>query len=95
MMPERRPLGELADALKFIADDGEFISGDPELLHEAAARLREFEGTVIEGFVSSGELPYFKEAKDEARTRHMIVTTYRLLDDDTALILKNPQEPEK
>lgn len=48
----QEPTEELADALKFIADGGELSPGDPELLREAAARLREMDGKQYQGWAT-------------------------------------------
>ncbi len=52
MMPERRPLGELATQQDQMAGyfDAILQPLEADMCREAAARLREFEGTVIEGW---------------------------------------------
>ena len=56
MPDDKQTNAELADVLKLIADDGEVFPGVPELLREAATRLREMDGERIEGWVDDTNL---------------------------------------
>ena len=100
MMPERRPLGELADELQTWVQQRKvpgrvtrLSSEYTELLDEAADRLREFEGTVIEGWV-------WPEAKRMfAADRVRDIQVYKGAADHPEavpllLILTKPQEPD-
>ena len=97
MMPERRPLGELADVLdrytKQLACEG-WPKARLEHFREAATRLREFEGTVIEGCEIASVREIIRHRKIVAVELPIGTAASPIYGAPVILILKNPLEPK-
>ena len=89
---ERRPLGELARMMELSLKHD--AAQRPDVIQEAIDRLREFEGTVIEGWLVC-EIVEDVEDPNSVRVYHVATKPHWEDDDRCILILKNPQEPEK
>ncbi|KKN88134.1 hypothetical protein LCGC14_0252060 [marine sediment metagenome] len=100
-MAERRPLGEFEDRqmIPWLVGLGyrlERLDGtEPPEIQQIIARLREFEGTVIEGWAWPEAFRAFREGPDYALTVYPMTNQHSSHSHAIPLlILKNPQEPE-